>query len=116
MINDREVQNRILHTEQPHTAEELQKAANFINDNYVGSDLLQIRERLIADLDKTRDSMNQAMHDIIAVAHSAMDRGREHRRTKNTFWPVRRISWISPSCRTSIRCGSLFEARSRASA
>ena len=73
VINDREVQNRILHTEQPHTPEELQKAANFINDNYVGHDLMQVRKRLIADLDKTRDRMNQAMHDIISVAQSAME-------------------------------------------
>jgi heat-inducible transcriptional repressor len=51
VINDREVQNRILHTEQPHTAAELQKAANFINDNYVGNDLM----------------------DIISVAQSAME-------------------------------------------
>ena len=73
VINDREVQNRILCTEQPHTAAELQKAANFINDNYVGNDLMEIRKRLIDDLDKTRDSMNQAMHDIISVAQSAME-------------------------------------------
>ncbi len=73
VINDREVQNRILHTEQPHTPEELQKAANFINDNYVGHDLMQVRKRLIDDLDKTRNSMNQAMHDIISVAQSAME-------------------------------------------
>lgn len=72
VINDREVQNRILSTEQDHTADELQKAANFINDNYVGVDLMDIREGLINDLDKTRDSMNQAMHDIISVAQSAM--------------------------------------------
>ena len=73
VINDREVQNRILHTEQPHTPEELQKAANFINENYVGHDLMQVRKRLIDDLEKTRDSMNQAMHDIISVAQSAME-------------------------------------------
>ncbi|MDX1403652.1 MAG: heat-inducible transcriptional repressor HrcA [Woeseiaceae bacterium] len=73
VINDHEVQNRILHTEQPHTASELQQAANFINDNYVGNDLIQIRQRLIDDLDRTRDSMNQAMHDIISVAQSAME-------------------------------------------
>ena len=72
VINDREVQNRILQTEQPHTSDELQKAANFINANYVGSDLMQIRKGLIKDLDSTRDSMNQAMHDIITVAQSAM--------------------------------------------
>jgi len=73
VINDREVQNRILHTDQAHSASELQRAANFINENYAGIDLQQIRERLLADLEQTRDSMNQAMHDIIAVARSVME-------------------------------------------
>ena len=73
VINDREVQNRILHTDQAHSASELQRAANFINENYAGADLLEIRERLLADLERTRDSMNQAMHDIIAVARSVME-------------------------------------------
>ena len=73
VINDREVQNRILHTKHPHSAEELHRAANFINEHYVGSDLLQIRQNLINDLERTRDSMNQAMHDIISVAQSAME-------------------------------------------
>lgn len=72
VINDREVQNRILHIDREYTATELQRAANYINENYAGTDLLQIRERLISDLEKTRDSMNRAMHDIIAVAEAAM--------------------------------------------
>ena len=72
VINDREVQNRILHTEHNYSAPELQRAANFINEHYVGADLSEVRQRLIADLDNTRDSMNQAMHDIISVAQSAM--------------------------------------------
>ncbi|HEX2140436.1 MAG TPA: heat-inducible transcriptional repressor HrcA [Woeseiaceae bacterium] len=73
VLNDREVQNRILHTERAYTADELQRASNYMNENYAGCDLLQIRERLLADLEATRDSMNQAMHDIIAVAQTAMD-------------------------------------------
>ena len=73
VINDREVQNRILHTDQAHSATELQRAANFINENYAGTDLLEIRKRLLADLEHTRNSMNQAMHDIIAVARSVME-------------------------------------------
>jgi heat-inducible transcriptional repressor len=72
VINDREVQNRILHIEQEYSAAELQRAANYINENYAGTNLLQIRERLISDLESTRDSMNRAMHDIIAVAQAAM--------------------------------------------
>jgi heat-inducible transcriptional repressor len=72
VINDCEVQNRIVHTDQPYTESQLQRAANFINENYAGAGLLEIRERLLADLERTRDSMNQTMHDIIAVARSAM--------------------------------------------
>jgi heat-inducible transcriptional repressor len=72
VINDREVQNRILHIDRAYTDAELQRAANYINENYAGTDLLQIRERLISDLESTRDSMNRAMHDIIAVAQAAM--------------------------------------------
>ena len=73
VINDREVQNRILHTEGKHSADELTRAANFINEHYAGIDLGDIRTRLIDDLEKTRDSMNQAMLDIVSVAQSAME-------------------------------------------
>jgi heat-inducible transcriptional repressor len=77
VINDTEVQNRILHTDRDYTASELQQAQNFINEHYAGTDLHTVREKLLKDLDETRDSMNQAMHDIIAVAHAAMDKA-EH--------------------------------------
>lgn len=73
VINDREVQNRILHTERDYSASELQRAANFINQHYAGTEMHLVRDKIIEDLDKTRHKMNQAMHDIIAVAHSAMD-------------------------------------------
>lgn len=73
VTNDREVENRILHTDRNYTASELQQAQNFINEHYAGADLQSVRQKLLDDLDNTRNSMNQAMHDIIAVAHSAMD-------------------------------------------
>jgi len=72
VLNDREVQNRILHIDRSYTATELQRASNYINENYAGTSLMQIRKRLISDLESTRDSMNRAMHDIIAVAQAAM--------------------------------------------
>jgi len=73
VTNDREVQNRILHTDRNYSASELQQAQNFINEHYAGEELQAVRARLLHDLDSTRNSMNQAMHDIIAVAQSAMD-------------------------------------------
>lgn len=73
VTNDREVQNRILHTDRNYSSSDLQQAQNYINEHYAGADLESVRKKLLDDLDKTRNSMNQAMHDIIAVAHSAMD-------------------------------------------
>ncbi len=72
VINDREVQNRILHTEREYDASELTRAANFINEHYAGEAMPQVRDRLLADLEQLRASMNEAMVDIIAVAQSAM--------------------------------------------
>lgn len=73
VINDREVQNRILQADREYTTSELQQAANYINEHYAGIEMLQIRDRIVADLESARHSMNQAMHDIVAVAQSAMD-------------------------------------------
>ncbi len=73
VINNREVQNRILHTDRNYSADELQRAANFINENYAGVELTDIHSRLVKDLEATRDSMNQAMLDIVSVAQSAME-------------------------------------------
>ena len=72
VINDREVQNQILHTDRNYSASDLQQAANFINQHYAGVEMPQVREKILRDLEATRNSMNQAMHDIISVAHSAM--------------------------------------------
>jgi len=73
VINDREVQNRILHTDRDYSSSELQQAANFINSHYAGEELSKVRENIIRDLKDTRESMNQAMHDIIAIAQSAVE-------------------------------------------
>ena len=77
VINDTEVQNRVLHTDRNYSASELQQAQNYINEHYAGTDLHKVRKKLLKDLDGARDSMNQAMHDIISVAHTAMDKA-EH--------------------------------------
>jgi len=73
VINDREVQNRILNVDREYSDSELQQAANFINEHYAGTDMHELRERLVADLDELRHSMNEAMLDIVTVAQSAME-------------------------------------------
>ena len=72
ILNNSEVQNRIINTKDSYSIEDLQRAANYINDNYASTELNKIREFLIHDLEKTRETMNRAMIDIISVAQSAM--------------------------------------------
>ena len=72
VINDREVQNRILHVDRDYTSSELTQAANFINEHYAGTEMPAVRDRLLEDLESLRSSMNQAMVDIILVAQSAL--------------------------------------------
>jgi len=73
VVNDRDVQNRILHVDREYTESELQQAANYINQQYAGTEMIQIRERILEDLESARSSMNQAMHDIIEVAQSVLE-------------------------------------------
>ena len=72
-MNNKEVQNRILHTRQKHTEAELQKVANYINQNYANRTLSSIRTKLLNDMETTRESMNKAMQDIISTANLAME-------------------------------------------
>ena len=73
VLNNDEVQNRILDTKEKHSASELQKVSNFINENYVNQSLDSIRMKLVNDMDETRLSMNKEMQDIISTASKAME-------------------------------------------
>ena len=73
VLNNDEVQNRILDTKEKHSALELQKVSNFINENYANQSLDSIRMKLVSDMDETRLSMNKEMQDIISTASKAME-------------------------------------------
>lgn len=68
VINDTEVQNRIIQVERDYTSEELQQAANYLNHEFVGKNLHEVRQRLLHDLQTTRKNMNELMQTVISVA------------------------------------------------
>jgi len=73
VVNDAEVQNRILDMPRDYSEDELRRAANYLNQQFTGRDISDVRTRLLADMDVTRESMNRLMLDTIAVA----DKGRQ---------------------------------------
>ena len=68
VVNGREVQNRILQLDRPYSSEELRRAANFLNEQFGGRDLDEVRAELLTELQNTRAHMNQLMLDAIGMA------------------------------------------------
>jgi heat-inducible transcriptional repressor len=71
VLNNREVQNRIIHTDRAYTESELQQAANYLNTHSVGKDLLIARKELLEAIQSDRDNMANLLQAAIEVADKA---------------------------------------------
>ena len=72
VVNKQEVQNRIIHTERPFTQSELIETANFLNREYLGRGLAEIRSSLLASMQKVRNDMQHIMQMAIKMADNVM--------------------------------------------
>lgn len=70
VINQREVQNRIIETDRVYSASQLEQAANFLNSRFSGSSLPQIRRRLLREIQAARADIDQEIRDALSMAHN----------------------------------------------
>jgi heat-inducible transcriptional repressor len=75
VINDREVQNKILNVSRDFDADELRRASNYLNECFGGRSLPEVRELLLAELKRTRASMNALMVEAIEMAQKVFPEG-----------------------------------------
>ncbi len=68
VMSNREVQNRVVQLDRYHSSEELRRAANYLNDAFSGRSLPEVRAQLLAQLQETRQHMDQLMQDAIQMA------------------------------------------------
>ncbi len=68
VVNEQEVQNRIINTDRPYSAVELQQAANYLSAQFAGKDLRQVRESLVRDMRRTRERVDRMMRAAIDMA------------------------------------------------
>ncbi|MEM7081821.1 MAG: heat-inducible transcriptional repressor HrcA [Pseudomonadota bacterium] len=73
VVNNQEVENRIIELDREYTESELRQASNFLNARFAGADIASVRRTLVAELEQTRDDMNQLMLNAIQLAKSAFD-------------------------------------------
>jgi heat-inducible transcriptional repressor len=73
VVNGREVQNRVVQLDRHYTSDELRRAAAYLNEQFRGRELADVRSRLLAQLQETREQMNRLMVDAITLAQRAFE-------------------------------------------
>jgi heat-inducible transcriptional repressor len=72
-----DVQNRVIFTETDHTQAQLVEAANFLNANYVGLAIEQVRERLKAEVDSLRAEIASLMNAAVMANSDVLSQAQD---------------------------------------
>ena len=72
VVNQREVQNRVIHTERPYAADELEQYANALNEHFSGRELVGLRRALLDEAMDAQNRVNLILREAAAMAAQAM--------------------------------------------
>jgi heat-inducible transcriptional repressor len=75
VYGEREVQNRIVRLARHFSPDELKRASNYLNEQFRGRSLGEVRQEILRQLSETRAHMNQIMLDAISVAQHVFESG-----------------------------------------
>ncbi|HEV2112067.1 MAG TPA: HrcA family transcriptional regulator, partial [Gammaproteobacteria bacterium] len=82
VVNDGEVQNRVLNLERSYDAASLQQIGNYLNSHFAGRDIQAARTEILDEMRRTRESMNQMMLAAIGMAEKVFEaRNRDEARS-----------------------------------
>ena len=72
VTNGREIQNRVVQLDRQYSGEELRRAANYLNQQFAGRDINEVRTQLVTELQRTHEHLNQGMLDAVRLAQQAV--------------------------------------------
>ena len=72
VLNQKEVQNRIIVTDRRYSESELSRAANYLNAHYAGRELKEVRRVVLKDLRNARDRLNEMMSGVVEMAEKGL--------------------------------------------
>ena len=75
VINEREVQNRIIHTQRQFSAEQLREAAAMVNQRFAGQALHRVQERILTEMQEARSQIDSYLEAALDLASQALDQG-----------------------------------------
>jgi heat-inducible transcriptional repressor len=77
VMNEREVQNRIIHTRRPFSEEQLREAAAMVNQRFSGQPLNLVQEQIVREMQEARSQIDSYLEDALALANKALDQDEE---------------------------------------
>src|SRR5688572_3553683 len=72
VVNQHEVQNRVLHVDRDYAADELERFANAINQHFTGQELSGLRQALLEDVTAAKVRVDQTLLQAVAMAEQAL--------------------------------------------
>ena len=96
VINEREVQNRVIYTRRPHTDVELQQAANFINQRFAGRSLNAVRGAIVEAMQADKVSIDRHLQASLDLASKAFEPAEEEGRDYVVAGETHLIGHASP--------------------
>jgi len=73
VVKEQEVKNRVIHTERAFSESELVQTANYLNQEFMGSDLSRIRQTVLEHMKQERDDMQDIMKMAIQMTDNVID-------------------------------------------
>jgi heat-inducible transcriptional repressor len=73
VVNEREVQNRIIHTQRTFTEAELREAAAMVNQRYAGQPLHRVKERILREMEEARSQIDSYLAAALDLANRALE-------------------------------------------
>jgi heat-inducible transcriptional repressor len=73
VINEREVQNRIIHTQRIFTEDQLRDAASMVNERFAGKPLREVQEEIVRDMQEARSQIDSYLEATLDLANKALD-------------------------------------------
>ena len=77
VIDQKEVQNRIIHLDREYSSSELREAANYLNELLAGRTLQSVRRLLLKELDRVRQDMDDLMRTAITLGEKIFSENEE---------------------------------------
>jgi len=73
VLDDHEVQNRVIYTTRHYNEIELKEASNYLNQSYTGKSINKIRDQIIEAMKSDREHMNGLMVTTLEMAEKAFE-------------------------------------------